>query len=63
MGPNGAGKSTLSYTLAGRAGYEVTEGSATLDGEDLLVLEPNERAARGCFCRSSTRWKSPACRP
>ena len=49
MGPNGAGKSTLSYTLAGRAGYEVTEGSATLDGEDLLALEPNERAAKGVF--------------
>jgi Fe-S cluster assembly ATP-binding protein len=49
MGPNGAGKSTLSYTLAGRAGYEVTEGMATLDGEDLLALEPNERAAKGVF--------------
>jgi Fe-S cluster assembly ATP-binding protein len=49
MGPNGAGKSTLSYTLAGRAGYEVTEGSATLDGEDLLALTPDERAAKGVF--------------
>jgi Fe-S cluster assembly ATP-binding protein len=49
MGPNGAGKSTLSYTLAGRSGYEATEGSVTLDGEDLLGLEPNERAARGVF--------------
>jgi Fe-S cluster assembly ATP-binding protein len=49
MGPNGAGKSTLSYVLTGRQGYEVTEGSATLDGEDLLSLEPNERAARGVF--------------
>jgi Fe-S cluster assembly ATP-binding protein len=49
MGPNGAGKSTLSYVLTGREGYEVTEGSATLDGEDLLSLEPNERAARGMF--------------
>ena len=49
MGPNGAGKSTLSYVLTGRSGYEVTEGSATLDGEDLLSLEPNERAARGVF--------------
>jgi Fe-S cluster assembly ATP-binding protein len=49
MGPNGAGKSTLSYTLAGRSGYEVTEGSATLDGEDLLALAPNERAAKGVF--------------
>jgi Fe-S cluster assembly ATP-binding protein len=49
MGPNGAGKSTLSYVLTGRNGYEVTQGSATLDGEDLLALEPNERAARGVF--------------
>jgi Fe-S cluster assembly ATP-binding protein len=49
MGPNGAGKSTLSYTLAGRAGYEVTEGSATLDGEDLLALSADERAAKGVF--------------
>ena len=49
MGPNGAGKSTLSYVLTGRQGYEVTAGSATLDGEDLLALEPNERAAKGVF--------------
>jgi len=49
MGPNGAGKSTLSYVLTGRQGYEVTGGSATLDGEDLLALEPNERAAKGVF--------------
>ncbi len=49
MGPNGAGKSTLSYTLAGRSGYEVTAGTATLDGEDLLALRPDERAARGVF--------------
>jgi Fe-S cluster assembly ATP-binding protein len=49
MGPNGAGKSTLSYVLTGRAGYDVTKGSATLDGEDLLALEPNARAAKGVF--------------
>ena len=49
MGPNGAGKSTLSYTLAGRDGYEVTQGAITLDGEDLTGFEPNERAARGLF--------------
>ena len=49
MGPNGAGKSTLSYTLAGRQGYEVTEGEARLNGESLLGLEPNERAAKGVF--------------
>jgi Fe-S cluster assembly ATP-binding protein len=49
MGPNGAGKSTLSYTLAGREGYEVTSGSASLDGEDLFALEAHERAAKGVF--------------
>ncbi|MEM6310912.1 MAG: Fe-S cluster assembly ATPase SufC [Pseudomonadota bacterium] len=49
MGPNGSGKSTLSYVLSGRDGYEVTEGSATLEGEDLLEMEPEERAAAGLF--------------
>ena len=49
MGPNGSGKSTLSYVLAGRDGYEVTEGTATLDGLDLLEMEPEERAAAGLF--------------
>jgi Fe-S cluster assembly ATP-binding protein len=49
MGPNGSGKSTLSYVLAGRDGYEVTAGSATLDDTDLLGLEPEERAAAGLF--------------
>src|SRR3954464_8318776 len=49
MGPNGAGKSTLGYTLAGRDGYEVTEGSVTYQGKDLLGLEPDERAAAGMF--------------
>ena len=49
MGPNGAGKSTLSYVLTGRQGYDVTDGSASLNGEDLLALAPNERAAKGVF--------------
>ena len=49
MGPNGSGKSTLAYVLAGRPGYEVTEGSVTLAGEDLLALAPHERAAHGMF--------------
>ena len=49
MGPNGSGKSTLSYVLSGRDGYEVTDGSAELEGEDLLDLEPEERAAAGLF--------------
>jgi Fe-S cluster assembly ATP-binding protein len=49
MGPNGSGKSTLSYVLSGRGGYEVTGGTATLDGVDLLAMEPEDRAAAGLF--------------
>jgi Fe-S cluster assembly ATP-binding protein len=49
MGPNGAGKSTLSYVLSGRDGYEVTGGSVTFDGHDLLAMEPEARAASGVF--------------
>lgn len=49
MGPNGSGKSTLSYVLSGRDGYEVTAGSANLQGEDILEMEPEERAAAGLF--------------
>ncbi len=49
MGPNGSGKSTLSYVLSGRDGYEVTDGSATLEGNDILEMEPEERAAAGLF--------------
>jgi len=49
MGPNGAGKSTLGYVLGGRPGYEVTEGSVSFEGEDLLELDPHERAAAGLF--------------
>ena len=49
MGPNGSGKSTLSYVLAGRDGYEVTQGSVTFNGQDLLELSPDERAAVGMF--------------
>ena len=49
MGPNGSGKSTLSYVLSGRDGYAVTGGEATLDGESLLEMEPEERAAAGLF--------------
>ena len=49
MGPNGSGKSTLGYVLAGRDGYEVTGGSALLDGADLLVMSPEERARAGLF--------------
>ena len=49
MGPNGSGKSTLSYVLAGRAVYEVTDGSVTYKGEDLLAMTPDSRAAKGVF--------------
>ncbi|MBX3593454.1 Fe-S cluster assembly ATPase SufC [Sphingomonas sp.] len=49
MGPNGAGKSTLGYVLGGRPGYMVTQGSATFDGQDLLDMEPDARAAAGLF--------------
>ncbi len=49
MGPNGSGKSTLSHVLAGRDGYEVTGGSIRFNGEDLLEMEPDERAAAGVF--------------
>ncbi|MCW9079242.1 MAG: ATP-binding cassette domain-containing protein, partial [Gammaproteobacteria bacterium] len=49
MGPNGSGKSTLAHVLAGRAGYTVTAGEVTMDGENLLGLEPEQRAALGVF--------------
>jgi len=49
MGPNGSGKSTLAYVLAGKEDYEVTEGSVTWNGKDLLDLSPSERAATGVF--------------
>jgi Fe-S cluster assembly ATP-binding protein len=49
MGPNGSGKSTLAYVIAGKPDYEVTSGEICLDGENLLELEPNERALRGVF--------------
>ena len=49
MGPNGSGKSTLSYVVAGKTDYTVTQGTVTLDGEDILGLAPDERAAKGLF--------------
>ncbi|HEY2893899.1 MAG TPA: Fe-S cluster assembly ATPase SufC [Pirellulales bacterium] len=49
MGPNGSGKSTLGYAIMGHPGYEVTSGSITLDGLDVLAMEPNERARAGIF--------------
>src|ERR1700743_4027222 len=49
MGPNGSGKSTLSHVIAGKPGYEVTDGQILFRGEDLLAMEPDERAAKGVF--------------
>jgi Fe-S cluster assembly ATP-binding protein len=49
MGPNGSGKSTLAYVLAGRAGYEVTDGDILWNGESILEMQPDERAAKGVF--------------
>jgi Fe-S cluster assembly ATP-binding protein len=49
MGPNGSGKSTLSYVLAGKSGYEITEGEVLFDGENIAGMEPDERAAKGLF--------------
>jgi len=49
MGPNGSGKSTLSYVMAGKPGYEATEGEILLDGENILAMQPDERAAKGLF--------------
>src|SRR5687767_6709197 len=49
MGPNGSGKSTLAYVMAGKQGYEATEGQILLDGEDVLGMQPDERAAKGLF--------------
>src|SRR3954468_61758 len=49
MGPNGSGKSTLAHVLAGKADYEVTEGQVLFDGENILAMEPDERAAKGLF--------------
>ncbi|GCE83173.1 Fe-S cluster assembly ATPase SufC [Komagataeibacter diospyri] len=59
MGPNGSGKSTLSYVLAGREDYEVTGGAATFKGQDLLALEPEERAALGLFLAFQTPVELP----
>jgi Fe-S cluster assembly ATP-binding protein len=49
MGPNGSGKSTLAYVLAGKSGYEATEGEVLFDGENVLEMQPDERAAKGLF--------------
>src|SRR2546429_6824247 len=60
MGPNGSGKSTLAYVLAGKADYRVTQGEVLLDGEDILRIPPDERAAKGLFLAFQYPLKSPA---
>ena len=59
MGPNGSGKSTLAQLLAGREGYEITDGLVRYNGEDLSTSVPRSACARGSFSRSSIRWKYP----
>ena len=49
MGPNGSGKSTLSYVLSGKEGYEVIDGTVLLNDNDILEMEPEERASAGLF--------------
>jgi len=63
MGPNGSGKSTLAYVLAGRAGYEVTEGSVTYNGENLLSSSPMNVPRAACSWHFSIRSKSRAWSP
>ena len=60
MGPNGAGKSTLAHVLAVREGYEVTAGAVSFEGQDLLALEPHERAAGRRAPRGLVRGRGPA---
>ena len=59
MGPNGSGKSTLAHVLAGKADYVVTEGEVLLDGEDILALAPDERAAKGLVPRVPVSARNP----
>ena len=62
MGPNGSGKSTLSYAIAGHPKYEVTSGSITLDGEDVLEMSVDERARAGIFLAMQYPVEVPGCR-
>ena len=63
MGPNGSGKSTLAYVLAGRSGYEVTAGSITFKGEDLLAMPPTSAPRRASSSPSNIRSRFPASPP
>ena len=62
MGPNGSGKSTLAYAIAGHPKYLVTQGSITLDGEDVLAMSVDAAPAPGCSWPCSTRSRCPGCR-
>ena len=62
MGPNGSGKSTLAYVLAGKAGYEPTQGEVLFNGKNMFDMEPDERAAPDCSWPFSIRSRSPASR-
>src|SRR5216683_2886190 len=62
MGPNGSGKSTLAYAIAGHPKYKVTQGSVTLDGEDVLAMSVDARARAVCSSPCSTRWRFRGCR-
>jgi len=63
MGPNGSGKSTLAHVLAGKDAYVVTQGQVLLDGEDVLSLSPDERAAKGLFLAFQYPLEIPASPP
>jgi Fe-S cluster assembly ATP-binding protein len=62
MGPNGSGKSTLAYVLAGRDDYEITEGDILWNGESVLEMSPDERAAKGVFLAFQYPMEIPASR-
>ena len=59
MGPNGSGKSTLSSVLVGNPAFEVTKGSVTFEGKDLLALNPEDRSHEGLFLSFNIRWRFP----
>jgi ABC-type transport system involved in Fe-S cluster assembly, ATPase component len=63
MGPNGSGKSTLAYTIAGHPRYEVTSGSITLDGDDVLEMSVDECAKAGLFLAMQYPVEIPRCHP
>ncbi len=60
MGPNGSGKSTLAFAVMGHPGYEVTGGAIDLDGQDVLAMDPTQRARAGLFMAFQRPWPFPA---